>query len=147
MQSTKATNTHYVGNPPVLQTYNVYALVCGYCSGTVTNSDYFGVGGQNYFGYHHNEAPGFDYTFAAGNVQVDPQFVSPAIPASTPDCGNAATVIVCAAPIIAGFKTQNPAVAGMGYQPPGACVPDQYWPSSWLPVSLVPDGLVTKPCS
>jgi hypothetical protein len=146
MQSTKATNTHFGG-----ATYNVYALVCGYCSGTVTNTDYFGVSGHHYFGSKHNETDahhpnGYDYTFGAGNVSVDPQFVSPAIPASAPDCSTSSTVIQCMSTVIANFRTTNGAVAAMGYHSPSSCAPDPYWPT-WIPVSVVPDGLVSKPCS
>jgi hypothetical protein len=72
--------------------------------------------------------------------------VNPVIPTIPPDCSKAATVLECLAFVIAGFKAQNPAVAGMGYQAPGACAFDPLWPT-WIRPSDIPAGLVTKPCA
>jgi hypothetical protein len=156
--SNKATNTHWCwietapGSGNYVQTqqpsFNVYALVCGYCNASsfVTYTDYFGVNGQHYFGYHHAEAPGYDYSFGAGNVQDDPVFTNPVIPTTAPDCSLSSTVVQCMATVINNFTTHNPAVAEMGYKPPANCAPDPYWPT-WIPVNVIPDGIVTKPCN
>jgi hypothetical protein len=151
MQATAATQSGWNGTTTT--SGKVYALASTYSwpNTIFTNNDYFGVNGQHYCDYSDagggcNRNSQYRPTFGAGNVNVDPRFVNPAIPASAPDCSQSATVTACFAPIIAGFKARNPAVAGMGYRPPGACAPDPFWPT-WVPVSLIPDGIVTKPCS
>jgi hypothetical protein len=155
MQSIYATRPGVSSVKGSAMSANAYGLTAGFSgsSTVLTNNDYIGINGQNFCDYSDaypgcNPASQYRPTFGAGNLNVDPQFVNPTIPTTAPDCSAATTVTGCLSSLIAGFTPQNSSVlaAGMGYKPPAACAPDPYWPT-WVPVSLVPNGLVTKPCS
>jgi hypothetical protein len=127
-----------------------YAIGDYYETANISNTDVYAPNGQYCWSYgRYGVCPtGLQYdVMFTGTVNVDPQFVNTAVvPSTAPDCSQKTSVIDCMAPVIAGFRAQNTIVAGMGYRPPGACVSDADWPT-WIPVSLIPDGLVSKPCS
>ena len=54
----------------------------------------------------------------------------------------AATTTACMATVIADFTPQS--AGAVGYQQPGACAPDAYFPT-WLN-GIIPNGIITKPC-
>ncbi len=127
-----------------------YAIGDYYETANISNTDVYAPNGQYCWSYgRYGVCPtGLQYdVMFTGTVNVDPQFVNTAtLPSTAPDCSQKTSVNECMAPEIAGFRAQNTTVAGMGYRPPGACAPDADWPT-WIPVSLIPDGLVSKPCS
>jgi hypothetical protein len=132
-----------------------YAIQDYYQTATCANCDVFAPNSQYCYntGYYalcgtspQSVNGSNDVTFTS-SVNVDPQFVNTSVvPATAPDCSKAITTTACMAPIVAGFTTTNPAVAGMGYQSAGACAPDADWPP-WIDPNIVPDGIITKPCA
>jgi hypothetical protein len=145
MISTKATNVTSTGCNPtcVPTTVNVYPLVNNNGFGWVYNSDYYNVAAPSQTFSTNNGS----FIIGTGNLSVNPQFTNAGLLASEPDCSNYATTTACmqGLGIISNFTTTNASVAGMGYQPPEACRADPYWPT-WVPVALIPAGLVTTPC-
>jgi hypothetical protein len=125
---------------------------------TVANSGYYGcavydvyaateVYGNYCFGVSdQDKAAGMSTGFSFGtNTLADPQFVNPVVPAGVPAaCATAALTTTCMATTIANFTAQAAGAVGLGYQPPGPCAPDAYFPT-WLK-GVIPDGLITKPC-
>jgi hypothetical protein len=145
-----------------------YAIGLMWTKPTMNNSSFINTAAptQNCFVYTDNggSLPGHTACTAAqlgsGNVNTDPQFKNVgALPTSGTqiNCSNktrngvaglaAKTVYECMlkAGIIDGFTPQNASLASKGYQKPGACKPDPLYPP-WLPVSEIPDGVITKPC-
>jgi hypothetical protein len=129
---------------------NIYALLSSFGSGTVTNTNYFGLNGQHFgtgaFTTNH-------VTFGSGNSNLTANFSNTSVlPTSStgPDCSTFATTTACMQSVINGMKYTNASIpAGLGYQPPGPCGTDPgnaAWPA-WIPVSIIPTGLVTVPCT
>ena len=79
------------------------------------------------------------------NTAADPRFVNPMYATTKPDCTDKATTIACMATYRAGFVPTATGTAGIGYQSPGACADDPYFPP-WVGPGDIPDGYVTKPC-
>jgi hypothetical protein len=65
--------------------------------------------------------------------------------AGAPNGTGYATVTAMMATTIADFVPQASGAVGLGYQAPGACAPDAYYPT-WLK-GLVPTGVAQKPCN
>jgi hypothetical protein len=103
----------------------------------VSGNYIFGVNGNN---DSIDASPGFAF---GSNTLATPSFVNPTIPEAQ-TCPSSATTTACMAPTIANFKPQASGATGLGYQPPGACAPDPYFPV-WL-AGIVPNGIITKPC-
>jgi hypothetical protein len=162
------TCTPFPGNTsvgPINSPFPMYAIgnasaggISSMVNWTVQNTDYLGVAGQNFCnGFTQNAAPGvfcngaLGFINGTGNTNQDPGFGSPTIPTTAPNCTTFATVYAClhangidtALQPAAGTTA---ATNGMGYRPPGPCGPDANWPTSWVPVSLIPTNLVTTPC-
>jgi hypothetical protein len=112
-------------------------------------------GGRNTVLYN----PGFNNTtFMLGaNSHKDPGFANPRdLPTSAPNCNGYTNTTAC---MNEGYKVAanlNPSVAvGKGYQPPGPCKSDPYFPTwlkgvvflHWNGSTLTENsGLITKPC-
>jgi hypothetical protein len=112
-------------------------------------------GGRNTVLYN----PGFNNTtFMLGaNSHKDPGFDNPRdLPTSAPNCNGYTNTTAC---MNEGYKVAanlNPSVAvGKGYQPPGPCKSDPYFPTwlkgvvflHWNGSTLTENsGLITKPC-
>ena len=92
------------------------------------------------------------------NIYADPGFANPGgLPTIAPDCSGYADTTRCMNGRfhVAANLTPNAAAVGHGYQPPGQCAPDPFYPT-WLKgvVYLHWDefnwsentGLITKPC-
>ena len=79
------------------------------------------------------------------NTCASPNFVNPVIPGA-PSCNAYSTTTACMSGlgIIANFVAQAGGAAGLGYQPPGNCTADAYFPT-WLN-GIIPIGLITQPC-
>jgi hypothetical protein len=122
---------------------NVYGFLVGTgmftadATNTVSGNYIFGVSGLN----TSNQGSGFTF---GSNTLATPDFVSPTVPSSAPDCSAAATTTACMATVIANFVAQASGAASLGYQAPGSCTADAYWPT-WLN-GVVPVGLITQPC-
>ncbi len=120
---------------------SVYACYVkgGNATNTVNNNYCFGVSGQN---TQAVSSTGFSF---GTNTLATPSFVSTTVPTGVPAaCATSALVPACMAATIANFTATAGGAAGLGYQPPGPCTPDTYYPV-WLK-GVVPDGLITKPC-
>lgn len=96
------------------------------------------------------------YKYGA-NTYAAPGFANPAgLPTTAPNCAGYSTTTACmiGAGVVANL-TPSGAAAGKGYQPPGPCAADPYFPT-WLKgavhvsvsgTNLVySSGLITKPC-
>jgi hypothetical protein len=92
------------------------------------------------------------------NIYGNPGFASPqTLPTTTaPNCTNQTNTTACmTAAGVVGDLTPSGGAAGLGYQPPGPCTADAYFPTwlkgivylSWNGASLSENsGLITKPC-
>ena len=114
-------------------------------------------------GYRNTDAwnNGAEYTTSfpfGSNTYNDAAFANPgALPATAPNCSGYKNTTSCmiGAGVVADL-TPGGGAAGKGYQPPGACAPDAYFPSwlkgvvylSWNGSALTENsGLITKPCN
>jgi hypothetical protein len=98
---------------------------------------------------------GVDY--ASGNFLTTPGFGNPGkLPTTAPSCAGYATTTACieAAGVVADLMPSG-AAAGLGYQAPGPCAADAYFPTwlkgvvhlSWTGSALTENtGLISKPC-
>lgn len=106
----------------------------------------------------HNLAAPSGSTFASGNtLGTSPAFASPgSLPRGTaPSCSSYSTTVACMASVIADLTPSASGTSGKGYQAPGPCTADAYYPT-WLKgvvylqlngSTLTENaGLVTKPC-
>ena len=97
--------------------------------------------------------------YASGNtLGTAPGFASPgSLPTSAPSCSGYATTYACmhAAGVDTDVVPSAPGTSGKGYQPPGSCRADAFYPTwlkgiaylSWNGTTLTENaGLVTKPC-
>ena len=112
--------------------YTVYgAQIITVVNANIANNYIYGVSG-------HNEG-GTPY---GSNTTSSPGFINPSIPgAPSLNCG--VLSVNCMTATIANFvPTLAPTTSG--YQPPGSCAPNSYYPI-WLK-GVVPNGLITKPC-
>jgi hypothetical protein len=120
---------------------NIYAayVTAGNAENIVNGNYTFGVGGNN---TGSASSPGFSF---GTNTAATPNFVSPVTP-SAPSCSSYSSVYACmdAAGVIANFTAQAVGASGLGYQPPGNCTADAYFPT-WLN-GIIPIGLITQPC-
>jgi hypothetical protein len=114
-------------------------------------------GGRNTQAWYNGMDQGASFPWGA-NTFDDPGFANPgALPAGAPNCSGFANTTACmiGAGVPANIKPSGGA-AGKGYQPPGACTADAYYPT-WLKgvVYLKASGsnltenagLITKPCN
>jgi hypothetical protein len=115
------------------------------------------TGGKNTHTYINNVNSGATWPFGP-NTYNDPGLANPgALPSSAVDCSAYATTTACMIGTgVVGDLTPSGAAAGKGYQPPGACTADPYYPSwlkgivylSWNGSSFSENpGLITKPCN
>ena len=91
------------------------------------------------------------------NTYDDPGFANPSVlPAAAPNCSGYATTTACmiGTGVVADL-TPSGGATGKGYQPPGPCAPDAYFPTwlkgvvylSWSGSALTEKGgLISKPC-
>ncbi len=115
------------------------------------------TGGENTHAWYDGQNQGGNWPFGA-NTYADPGLADPSVlPTTAPDCSAYATTTDC---MNAGYKVAASVApsggsAGKGYQPPGACKADPYYPSwlkgivylAWNGSSLTQNpGLITKPC-
>jgi hypothetical protein len=113
-------------------------------------------GGDNTQSWYSGTDQGANFPWGT-NTFGDPGFAKPsALPASAPDCSAAANTTACMiAAGVATSMTPSGGAAGKGYQAPGACAADTYYPA-WLKgvvylkangaVLTENEGLITKPC-
>ena len=92
------------------------------------------------------------------NTYADPGLATPSmLPSAAPDCSKYTTTTDCmnAGYMVAASVAPGGGAAGKGYQPPGACKADPYYPAwlkgvvylSWNGSGLTQNpGLITKPC-
>ncbi len=115
------------------------------------------TGGENTHSYISNVDSGAAWPWGT-NTYDDPGLANPAaLPATAPDCSAYATTTACMAGLgVIADLTPSGGAAGKGYQPPGPCTADPYFPTwlkgvvylSWNGSSLTENsGLITKPCN
>ncbi len=114
-------------------------------------------GGLNTHTYINNVNGGASWPFGS-DTYADPGLANPgALPVTAPSCSAYATTTACmiGTGVVADL-TPSGGAAGKGYQPPGPCTPDAYYPSwlagmvylSWTGSAVVENtGLITKPCN
>ena len=115
------------------------------------------TGGENTHAWISNVDSGAAWPWGP-NTYNDPGLANPgALLASAPNCSSYATTTACMVGlgVVADLMPSGGAI-GKGYQPPGACTADAYFPTwlkgvvylSWDGSSLTENsGLITKPCN
>lgn len=120
---------------------SVYACFAGEetSASTIANNVCFGVSGQN---THVSDNVSFSF---GTNVTTTPSFANATLPGA-PTCSTYATSVACMVgmSVVANFTATAGAAAGLGYQSPGPCMADAYFPP-WL-AGIIPIGLITQPC-
>jgi hypothetical protein len=114
-------------------------------------------GGENTSAWYSGTDQGASWPWGT-NVYGDPGFASPgALPAAAPDCSKYTNTTDCmnTGYGVAASLTPGGGAAGKGYQPPGACKADPYYPAwlkgvvylTWNGSALTENpGLITQPC-
>lgn len=118
-----------------------HGVECYACGSNVSIANNYIYNDLNTSGYQYNNTPsGFTYGL---NTNANPNFAAPAIPSGPPDCTGFSNIVSCMATTFAKFVPSGGA-ATLGYQPPGSCKPDSYFPT-WLK-GVIPAGIITMPC-
>ena len=114
------------------------------------------AGGANTQAYYSGTGQGANFPWGT-NTFDDPKLANAgALPSSAPSCSGSANTTACmTAAGVPADMTPSGGAAGKGYQPPGSCTPDKYYPT-WLKgvvylkasgATLTEnEGLITKPC-
>jgi hypothetical protein len=115
------------------------------------------TGGENTHAWYSGNDQGGNWPWGM-NGYSDPGFANPAaLPKDAPDCSKYANTTDCmnTGYNVASNMKPSGGAAGKGYQPPGSCKADAYFPTwlkgvvylSWNGSSLTENpGLITKPC-
>ncbi|WP_156180796.1 hypothetical protein [Bradyrhizobium sp. LTSPM299] len=115
------------------------------------------AGGKNTVVYN-GRSNGSDHWVFGANTFDNPGLTNPSeLPTEAPDCAGYANTVSCMNAKYSVYNLVKPTIAPMsvGYQPPGSCTPDPYYPM-WLKGIVYlhwdgarlfeTDGLATKPC-
>ena len=139
-----ATGTFSVSNNLIESTVGSVSGGTVYACGVVSSTSATTFSGNFCYSTAGNNTLTDSATFTS-NTTTTPGFTATAnLPSTTPSCSSFGLVSTCMLVAIDALTATASGTSGKGYQPPGACTADAYFPT-WLN-GVVPVGLITMPC-